>query len=91
VWVEVVSWLAVLAVVLTLGFLVRGWWRRHHRSNVGAGEASVRRWVAQVAARWTWDAQNLGLVLVDDTTRHQRSILTGHALPPVVRVPCAHF
>jgi S-DNA-T family DNA segregation ATPase FtsK/SpoIIIE len=38
-----------------------------------------------------WDAQNLGLVLVDDTTRHRRQWWTGQALPPITRVPAARF
>jgi S-DNA-T family DNA segregation ATPase FtsK/SpoIIIE len=87
----VVSWLAVVGVAVTVIGALRRWWRRHRRPKVTDRQASLRRWVAWVAARWTWDAQNLGLALVDDTTRHRRSFLTGQVLPPVVRVPCAHF
>src|ERR1700678_1361100 len=77
VWVPIASWLAVLGAVMMLVLVVRGWWRRRHRPKITDREASVRRWVAWVTSRWMWDAQNLGLVLVDDTTRHRRQWLTG--------------
>lgn len=91
VWVPVVTWMVILGAV---GLLVAlGWrrWRRRRRPKITDREASVRRWVAWVQNRWMWDAQNLGLVLVDDTTRHRRQFLTGHVLPPVVRVPQIRF
>ena len=77
VWVPLVSWLAVFGATVMLILAVRGWWRRRHRPKVTDSEASVRRWVTWVAVRWMWDAQNLGLVLVDDTTRHRRQWWTG--------------
>jgi S-DNA-T family DNA segregation ATPase FtsK/SpoIIIE len=91
VWVPIVSWLAVLGALVMVALLVRGWWRRRHRPKVSDSERSRRRWVSWVAARWYWHATNLGLVLVDDTTRHRRQLLTGHVLPPIVRVPQALF
>jgi hypothetical protein len=54
VWVPVLSWLAVLGAAIMLVLLVRAWWRRHHRPKVTDSEASVRRWVSWVAARWMW-------------------------------------
>lgn len=91
VWVPVVSWGAVLGLALMLVFAVRGWWRRRHRAKITESEASVRRWVTWVAGRWMWDAHNLGLVLVDDTTRHRRQWWTGQTLPPIVRIPPIRF
>ena len=85
-WVPILSWLAVLGAAIML-VLVRAWWRRHHRPKISDSEASVRRWVNWVASRWMWDARNLGLVLVDDTTRHRYDWLSGRRLPPVVRIP----
>jgi S-DNA-T family DNA segregation ATPase FtsK/SpoIIIE len=38
-----------------------------------------------------WDARNMGLVLVDDTTRHRYDWLSGRRLPPVVRIPDIRF
>ena len=67
------------------------WWRRHHRPKISDSEASVRRWVNWVASRWMWDARNLGLVLVDDTTRHRYDWWSGRTLPPVVRIPDIRF
>jgi DNA segregation ATPase FtsK/SpoIIIE, S-DNA-T family len=90
-WVPVVSWLAILGLLVMGGLAVRAWWRRHRRPKLTSREASQRRWVSWVASRWMWDAQNLGLVLVDDTTRHRREWWTGRALPPVVRVPAIRF
>jgi S-DNA-T family DNA segregation ATPase FtsK/SpoIIIE len=90
-WVPIVSWLAILGLVVMGVMAVRGWWRRHRRPKLTSSEASQRRWVAWVASRWTWDAQSLGLALVDDTTRHRREWLTGRALPPVARVPSIRF
>ena len=91
VWVPILSWLAVLGVAVMLVLLVRAWWRRHHRPKISDSEASVRRWVNWVASRWMWDARNLGLVLVDDTTRHRHEWWTGRTLPPVVRIPDIRF
>ncbi len=90
-WLPIVSWLAVVGVVVMMLVLIRGWWRRHHHPKVTDREASIRRWVAWVASRWMWDARNLGLVLVDDTTRHRHEWWTGRSLPPVVRVPNIRF
>jgi hypothetical protein len=53
-WLPIVSWSAVIGVVVMTFVLVRGWWRRHHRPKVTDSEASVRRWVSWVAARWMW-------------------------------------
>ena len=90
-WVPVVTWLCLVGLAATLGALAYRRWRRHRRPKVTDREASQRRWLTWVAARWSWDAQNLGLVLVDDTTRHRRQPLTGQTLPPIVRVPQARF
>jgi hypothetical protein len=80
---------ALLVVVIAL---LRGAWQRGRRPRSrSGGEASMRRWVAWVTSRWLWDAQNLGLVLVDDTTRHRRQWWTGRVLPPIVRVPGIRF
>jgi S-DNA-T family DNA segregation ATPase FtsK/SpoIIIE len=91
VWVPIVSWLAVLGVLVMSGLAVRAWWRRRHRPKISDSEASRRRWVTWVASRWLWDAANLGLVLVDDTTRHRREWWSGRTLPPIVRVPRVRF
>ncbi len=91
VWLPILSWGAVLGAVALLGWMVRGWWRRQHRPKITDTEASRRRWVTWVSSRWIWDASNLGLVLVDDTTRHRREWWTGRALPPLTRVPQIRF
>jgi S-DNA-T family DNA segregation ATPase FtsK/SpoIIIE len=91
VWVPILSWLAVFGVLVMLVWMVRGWWRRRHRPKVTDSEASRRRWVAWVSSQWLWDAVNLGLVLVDDTTRHRREWWSGRTLPPLVRVPQMRF
>jgi S-DNA-T family DNA segregation ATPase FtsK/SpoIIIE len=91
VWVPIVSWLAVLGILLMLGLAVRAWWRRRRRPKMSDSEASRRRWVTWVSSRWLWDAVNLGLVLVDDTTRHRREWWSGRTLPPVVRIPPTRF
>jgi hypothetical protein len=90
-WVPILSWLAVLGVLVLLVWMLRGWWRRRHRPKVTDSEASRRRWVSWVASRWLWDAANLGLVLVDDTTRHRREWWSGRTLPPLVRIPQVRF
>jgi S-DNA-T family DNA segregation ATPase FtsK/SpoIIIE len=90
-WVSLVSWLALIGLVIALALFIRSRWRRHHRPKITEREASLRRWVAWVAFRWAWDARNLGLALVDDTTRHRRSWWDGRALPPVVYIPKAYF
>ena len=86
-WVTAAAWLATIALVAILVWLGYRRWRRHRPPKITDREASMRRWVAWVAARWAWDARNLGLVLVDDTTRHRREFWTGQTLPPVVRIP----
>jgi S-DNA-T family DNA segregation ATPase FtsK/SpoIIIE len=90
-WVPIVTWLALLGLVVMVVSLVRRRWRRHHGPKAPQNKASIRRWVKWVASRWAWDAQNLGLVLVDDTTRHRRGFFTGQVLPPVVQFPSARF
>jgi S-DNA-T family DNA segregation ATPase FtsK/SpoIIIE len=85
------SWAAVFGLLIMLVLGVQRWWRQRHRPKVTDTEASRRRWVTWVSSRWLWDAVNLGLVLVDDTTRHRREWWTGRALPPVVRVPQIRF
>jgi S-DNA-T family DNA segregation ATPase FtsK/SpoIIIE len=90
-WIEVVEWAVIVALVITVAVLVYRRWRRHRRPKVTEREASLRRWVTWVANRWPWDAQNLGLVMVDETTRHRRQLLTGHVLPPMVSYPAARF
>jgi S-DNA-T family DNA segregation ATPase FtsK/SpoIIIE len=87
----VVEWLAIVGFLATVITLIRNRRRRNRRPRVSDREASVRRWVTWVARRWAWDAQNLGLVLVDDTTRHRREFWTGRILPPVVHVPRTIF
>ena len=92
VWVPILSWLAVLGALVLLAWMMRGWWRRRHRPKITDSEASRRRWVSWVSSRWLWDAVNLGLVLVDDTTRHRREWWSGRTLPPLtVRVPQIRF
>lgn len=90
-WVPVVSWLCAVGLVLILGMLTRKWWRRRRRPGVSESERSHQRWVAWVASRWMWDAQNIGLAIVDDTTRHRRSWWTGHAIPPTTVIPRIQF
>jgi S-DNA-T family DNA segregation ATPase FtsK/SpoIIIE len=89
--VPIVSWLAVLGVLVMLVLAVRAWWRGHHRPKISDSEASRQRWVTWVSSRWIWDAVNLGLVLVDDTTRHRREWWSGRTLPPLVRIPQVRF
>jgi S-DNA-T family DNA segregation ATPase FtsK/SpoIIIE len=89
--VTVAAWLAVMGLVILLALLAWTRWRQHHRPKLTEREASMRRWVCWVAARWGWDARNLGLALVDDTTRYRRHWYTGRVLPPVVQVPRARF
>ena len=90
-WVPATTGLCILGLVVTVGIL--GWrgWRRHRRPKITDREASMRRWVNWVASRWAWDAQNLGLAITDETTRHRRQAWTGHPLPPVVRIPHGKF
>jgi S-DNA-T family DNA segregation ATPase FtsK/SpoIIIE len=90
-WVPIVTWLALLGLVAALHSLVLRSWRRRHGPKSPHDAASTRRWVRWVASRWTWDAQNVGLMLVDDTTRHRRGFFTGQVLPPVTHVPKARF
>jgi hypothetical protein len=90
-WVIAVTWLCVIGLTVTLVMLARRRWRRRRQTKVPATEAARRRWVAGLSWRWTWDARNLGLVLVDDTTRHQREWLTGNVRPPVVHIPRIRF
>jgi S-DNA-T family DNA segregation ATPase FtsK/SpoIIIE len=90
VWVGVVEWAVIGGLLATFTWLVWRRWRRHRRPNLN-GPVAAARWVAWVRARWPWDAQNLGLVLVDETTRHRRQLLTGHVLPPQVLYPTATF
>ncbi len=91
-WVPVVSWACLIGLTVMLAALARKVWRRRHRPKVtDASRRQQERWVAWVASRWVWDARNLGLALVDDTTRHRRSWWTGHVIPPVTRIPRARF
>jgi S-DNA-T family DNA segregation ATPase FtsK/SpoIIIE len=91
VWVGVVEWALIVGLAVWIGVVVYRRWRRCHRPKISDREAAMRRWVKSVASRWTWDARNLGLVLVDDTTRHRREFWTGRVLPPMVRYPRATF
>jgi S-DNA-T family DNA segregation ATPase FtsK/SpoIIIE len=88
VWVGAVEWAVIASLLATLITLLWRWRRRRHRPNL---QGQAARWVASVRARWPWDARNLGLVLVDETTRHRRQLLTGHVLPPQVIYPHAIF
>jgi S-DNA-T family DNA segregation ATPase FtsK/SpoIIIE len=86
------DWFMVVLVVGLVLLLNYRRWRRNHRPKVKEDHASsVRRWVGWVSSHWAWDAQNLGLALVDDTTRHRRHWLTHEVLPPVVRIPAIRF
>ena len=95
--IPVAGWVGPVTTLCTYGLIVWlmvwGWrrLRRHRRPKLSASEASHRRWVTWVAARWGWDARNIGLAMVDDTTRHRRQWLTQQALPPVVHIPSARF
>jgi S-DNA-T family DNA segregation ATPase FtsK/SpoIIIE len=91
VWVPVVTWTCLLGLVILIVSLGYRRWCRHHRPKTLDTERAIRRWVASIASRWPWDAQNLGLVLVDDTTRHRRHWMTGQALPPKVYYPHIQF
>ncbi len=90
-WVSVATWLCLISLVALLIGMGYRRWRRNHRPKISEAEASMRRWVAWVASRWPWEAQNLGLVLVDETTRHRRPWWSNHVLPPVVCYPRATF
>ncbi len=90
-WVPVVTWACLVGLVILVVFLGYRRWRRNHRPKTLDTERAMRRWVASIAGRWPWDAQNLGLVLVDDTTRHRRQWWTGQALPPKVYYPQIQF
>ncbi|MBO0729266.1 MAG: hypothetical protein J2P57_08395 [Acidimicrobiaceae bacterium] len=91
VWVPLVEWAIIVGFVAVVVMLVLRRWHRHHLPRRIQSERSKRRWVRWVANRWGWDAQNLGLVLVDDTTRHRRGRLSGRTLPPEVRYPKSRF
>jgi S-DNA-T family DNA segregation ATPase FtsK/SpoIIIE len=91
VWVGVVEWVVIVGLVVMAAWLGYRRWRRRHRPKVSDRERSLRRWVIWVSSRWTWDAVNLGLVLVDDTTRHRREWWSGRTLPPLVRIPQIRF
>jgi DNA segregation ATPase FtsK/SpoIIIE, S-DNA-T family len=90
-WITPVTKACLIGLALALMGLAYGWWRRRHRPKVSKHERSMRRWVRWVHKRWPWDAQNLGLVLVDDTTRHRRSLWTGKALPVIIHIPPIRF
>lgn len=90
-WVPVVTWLCLIGLIITVAWLAYRRWRRNHRPKTSDNDVAMRRWVAWVAARWSWDAQNLGLVMVDDTTRHRRHFWTGEVLPPRTYYPGARF
>jgi S-DNA-T family DNA segregation ATPase FtsK/SpoIIIE len=85
------QWDAVRVLVLVGAGLRWRRWRRNRRPKVTDRRSSMCRWVKWVARNWAWEAQNLGLVLVDDTTRHRRHWLTGQPIPPVVRIPPISF
>ncbi|MCL2788728.1 MAG: hypothetical protein FWD59_09625, partial [Micrococcales bacterium] len=76
-WVTVVEWAVIVGVVVTVIALIWRCARRRRHAKPLAHEAGMRQWVSQVRARWGWDAQNLGLVLVDQTTRHQVDFFSG--------------
>jgi DNA segregation ATPase FtsK/SpoIIIE, S-DNA-T family len=90
-WIAPMTKACIAGVALMLLGLVYGWWRRRHRPRVSKHDRSVRRWVKWVFKRWPWDAQNLGLVLVDDTTRHRRSWWSGKPLPVIIHIPPIRF
>lgn len=89
---EAISWMMVVLLVVLLSRIGYRRWRRHRCPKVQPDrQESIRRWVDWVCSRWRWDAQNLGLVLVDDTTRHRRHWLTHEVLPPMIRLPSIRF
>ena len=90
-WVPAVTWACLVALVILVVSLGYRRWRRNHRPKMPDTERAIRRWVASIAARWPWDSQNLGLVLLDDTTRHRRQFWTGQALPPKTYYPHIQF
>jgi len=90
-WVTVVEWAVIVGLVVTVVGLIWRCCRRRRHAKPLAHEAGMRQWVGQVRARWGWDAQNLGLVLVDQTTRHQVDFFSGRVLPPRVVYPHARF
>ena len=90
-WVPAVTWACVLGLVVLVVALGYRRWRRNHRPKMPDSARAMHRWVTWVANRWPWDAQNLGLVLVDDTTRHRREWWSGQTLPPKVYYPPARF
>jgi S-DNA-T family DNA segregation ATPase FtsK/SpoIIIE len=89
--VDPVTKVCVVGLVVTVLCLGFGWWRRRHRPRVSKHERSARRWVKWVNKRWPWDTQNLGLVLVDDTTKHRRSWWSGKPLPVIIHIPPIRF
>jgi len=90
-WTSLLEWLLILGLVVTLVMLLYRRVRRGRRLRPPAHEAAMRRWVSRVAFNWSWDAQNLGLVLVDQTTRHRQDFFSGRILPPAVVHPHAKF
>jgi S-DNA-T family DNA segregation ATPase FtsK/SpoIIIE len=90
-WVLIVDWAIFVGLLVAVIVMTVRRWRRRHPPKVIVSERSKRRWVQWVAHRWAWDAQNLGLVLVDDTTRHRRGRLSGRKLPPEIRCPKTRF
>jgi S-DNA-T family DNA segregation ATPase FtsK/SpoIIIE len=87
-WEPVAEWGLILALLVVLVVVVRRRWRRRHRPTP---EESMRRWVNWLSCRWGWEAQNLGLVLVDETTRHRKPWWSDRVLPPKVIYPAARF
>jgi DNA segregation ATPase FtsK/SpoIIIE, S-DNA-T family len=88
------EWMAVVLLVAGVAaavLILHSKWRRKHRPNASPSEAAHHRWVRWVASRWMWDAQNLGLCVVDDTTRHRRQFWTKAPLPPVKLLPGCRF
>lgn len=90
-WVSVVTWLCLVGLVILVVTLGYRRWRRNHRPSTSDRERTHRRWVSWVANRWPWDAQNLGLVLVDETTRHRKPWWSDRVLPPNAIYPRATF
>lgn len=90
-WVPAVTWACLVGLVILVMVLGYRRWRRNHRPKMSDSERAMHRWASWVAGRWAWDAQNLGLVLVDDTTRHRREWWSGQTLPPKVYYPSARF
>jgi S-DNA-T family DNA segregation ATPase FtsK/SpoIIIE len=86
-----VEWVIIVALIAAVVRRIYRRWRRHHPPKVTARRRSIRRWVAWVARKWSSDAQNLGLVHLDETSRHRVQWWSSRARPPVVWYPKGRF